>query len=84
MNTPPPLDRQLLQRRLRALLIVSALLLPTFCAFGTLSFVLASQETSIILWMALVIWVSLGALLGVVVARILRTMRVLGEDDQAQ
>lgn len=79
MNIPPQIDQMVLQRRLRSLLIVASLLLPTFCVFGGLALAIATQEISAAAWLALVIWVSVGALLGAVIARILRTLATLNE-----
>ncbi len=79
MSSFEQLDRPRLQLRLRALLIVVSLLAPTFCVFGVLALLLATNSTSALMWVLLGLWLVLGALLGVVVARILKTLRMLNE-----
>ncbi|MBV9791917.1 MAG: hypothetical protein JOZ51_27270 [Chloroflexi bacterium] len=79
MSSFEQLDRPRLQQRLRALLIVVSLLAPTFCVFGMLALLLATNSTSPLIWLLLGLWLVLGALLGVVVARILKTLRRINE-----
>ncbi|HEX6290688.1 MAG TPA: hypothetical protein VFZ66_15975 [Herpetosiphonaceae bacterium] len=74
------IDRQRLQRRLRSLLIVGSLLAPTFCVFSLLALMLASNGTTWVIWLLLTLWVVVGALLGLVVARVLTTLRALNDD----
>jgi hypothetical protein len=64
-----------LQQRLRALLIVGSLVVPTFCVFG----VLALLADGWVRWLILVLWVVLGALLGLLVARGLKTLDMLNK-----
>jgi hypothetical protein len=69
------LPTEMLQRRLRAILLVGSLLGPAFCVFGVLSLLAEGWAR----WVGLVIWVGLGALLGLLVARLLRTLAALDE-----
>lgn len=73
MAAPDKLPPELLTRRLRALMIVGSLLGPTFCVFGVLTFVADGW----VRWLILALWVVLGALLGLLVARLLRTLAEL-------
>lgn len=79
MDKTTHIERGLLQRRVRALLIVVALLLPTVCAFGTLTFMLAAQQPGAVLLLALTILASLLVFLVVIAVRLLRTFRALNE-----
>ncbi len=67
------LNQHQLKQRLRALLIVGSLLGPTFCVFGVLSFLAAGW----VRWLILVLWVLMGVLLGLLVARGLKTLEAL-------
>jgi chromate transport protein ChrA len=80
MSSFEQIDRPRLQQRLRALLIVASLLAPTFCVFGMLALLVASGSSSgWVLWLLLALWVIAGALLGIVIARILKTLRAINE-----
>jgi hypothetical protein len=76
MSISQPPSRLVLQRRLRALLIVGLLLAPTFCGFPFLAFIAHGW----LRWLILVLWVVVGALLGLLVARALRTLEALSRD----
>lgn len=80
MSSFEQIDRPRLQQRLRALLIVVSLLAPTFCVFGMLALLVAANSTSQVLWLLLGLWLVAGALLGVVVWRILQTLRAINDD----
>ena len=79
MSAFEQLDQPRLQQRLRALLIVVSLLAPTFCVFGMLALLVATNSSSPLVWLLLGLWLVTGALLGVVVARILKTLRRINE-----
>ncbi|HEY0737125.1 MAG TPA: hypothetical protein VGD69_19570 [Herpetosiphonaceae bacterium] len=80
MSSFEQIDRPRLRQRLRALLIVVSLLAPTFCVFGMLALLLASESTGWVLWLLLGLWLIAGALLGLVVSRILQTLRAIDAD----
>jgi chromate transport protein ChrA len=73
------IDRQRLQQRLRALLIVGSLLAPSFCGFSMLALMLVTHSASWVHWLLLVLWAVIGGLLALVVARILKTFRALND-----
>ena len=77
MSASEEIDRQRLQRRLRALLIVGSLLAPAFCVFSMLALMLIANGTSWILWLLLLLWLVTGALLAVVMSRMLKTLSAL-------
>lgn len=79
MSSFEQLDRPRLQQRLRALLIVISFLVPTFCVFGMLALLVATNSPSPLMWLLLGLWLVIGALLGVAVARILKTLRMINE-----
>ncbi len=68
---------QLLRQRLRALLIVGSLLGPAFCVFGLLAFLADGWAR----WLILSLWVVVGALLGLLIARALQTLTALDDPD---
>lgn len=76
MNSSEHFDRQLLQRRLRALLIVGSFLLPGFCVFPMLGLMASGW----VRWLILALWVLVGALLGLLIARLLKTLERLNQD----
>jgi fatty acid desaturase len=76
------MGRDRLRQRLKALLIVGSVLLPTFCAVGGIVLLVARREISPILWVLFGVWVVLGTLLGVLVLRLLRTFDALGQQPQ--
>jgi Na+/proline symporter len=82
MSSSQQIEPPRLQQRLRALLIVASLLTPAFCVFGMLALLLAANSTSPVLWLLLLLWVIVGALLGVVVSRILSTLRAINDGSQ--
>jgi hypothetical protein len=69
---------ELLQRRLRALLIVGSLLGPAFCVFGVLVFLAEGWAR----WVGLCLWLGLGLLLSLWLARLLRTLAALNDEGQ--
>lgn len=69
-------DRRLLQRRLRALLLVGSLLLPAWCVFGALSFLAVGWARYVILG----VWLLASIALSVVVARGLKTLVALNDE----
>jgi len=64
-----------LQQRLRALLTLTFLLLPTFCGFPFLAFVASGA----VRWIAVGLWLAVSGVLGWVVVRLLRAFRALNE-----
>jgi len=70
-------DRAILQRRLRALVIVLSLLVPAFCVIGGLALALASQQPGVVAYMLLAHWVLVGAAIGLLVWRAQRTLEAL-------
>lgn len=71
--------RDPLRQRLKALLIVGSVLLPTFCAVGGIVLLVARRELSPVLWALFGVWMILGALLGALILRMLRTFEALGQ-----
>ncbi len=71
-DVPPP---QLLRQRLRALLIVGSLLAPAFCVFG----VLAVLADGWVRWLILSLWIVVGVLLGLLIARAMKTLWALND-----
>jgi zinc transporter ZupT len=83
MSSSEQIDRLRLQQRLRALLIVASLLAPAFCVFGMLALLLAANSSTPVLWLLLLLWVIAGALLGLVVWRILSTLRAINDSSRS-
>jgi uncharacterized membrane protein (DUF485 family) len=73
VSTP---SRELLQRRLRTLIVLAALLAPTYCAFPVLAWI--SQGW--LRWFVVALWLGVGLVLAVLVACGLRTIRALNDD----
>jgi nitrate reductase NapE component len=71
------IDRQRLQRRLRALLIVGSFLAPAFCVFSMLAVMLIANGAGWVLWLLLTLWLITGVLLAAVVSRMLKTLSTL-------
>lgn len=66
-------QRDFLRRRVRALLIVGSMLLPTFCVFGVLGYIASGW----VQWLIMGLWVVVGVLLGLLITRLLRTFEAL-------
>jgi pheromone shutdown protein TraB len=64
-----------LQQHVRALLTLTFLLLPTFCGFPLLAFVVNGPMR----WVALVLWLIVSGVLAWVIVRLLRAFRTLDE-----
>lgn len=66
---------ELLQRRLRALIIVGSMLGPAFCVFGVLAFLADGW----VRWVGLSLWAGMGLVMGLWLARLLRTLAAIDE-----
>lgn len=80
MTAAQPPNREQLQRRFRALLIIGLLLAPTFCAFPALAVIAQGW----LRWLILGMWVLVGAVLGLVITRGLKTLDLLGAERQRE
>ncbi len=65
-----------LQQRIRVLLTLTFLLLPTFCGFPLLAFVASGA----VRWVAVGLWLIVSGVLGWVVVRLLGVFRSLHEE----
>lgn len=79
-----PNQRAILQRRLRALLILLSLLVPAFCVLGGLALAVGSQQGGVVTFVLLAHWVLAGAAIGLVVWRAQHTLGTLAQAREKQ